>query len=113
MTVHFASTFYALTNAMGSLPSALIPYAIGFVLESGDNLVHQWNIAFYAAGVCAVLSMAVFVLGVHCELEPWDTMGAVMNDTSGDNSCAKHDVHFYGDSYDDDNQSTGDSVPVT
>lgn len=72
MTTNFVSTFFAICNAIGMLPGSFVPYLVGVILDSGDNLMTQWSIAFYFAAACTLIAMIIIVLFVKCEIEPWD-----------------------------------------
>lgn len=74
MTTNFVSTFFAVINAIGTLPGLFVPYLVGLLLESGDNLLHQWNLCYYIAAVSTCIGVTLFVLFCKVEIEPWDTV---------------------------------------
>ena len=50
----------------------IAPYVIGVILESGENLLVQWNIAFYVSGAMCLVGSIVFLTFGKAEIQPWD-----------------------------------------
>lgn len=76
MSPHFSATLFGLFNGANNLSAVYGPYLAGVILDNGSDVLTQWNLLFYLAAGCYVLSALSFILFVRAEPEEWDQAAA-------------------------------------
>ncbi|KAI1307942.1 putative inorganic phosphate cotransporter [Halotydeus destructor] len=72
MTNNFPTIVFGLYNTVVVCSGFMAPMVTGYLLDSGPNALHQWNLLFYITAGALLSGMFLSLIFLKAERQPWD-----------------------------------------